>query len=169
MTESFQEYVLVCCTRTVPLSKEPQVLVILKDRPENQKGRINLVGGKVEVGETPEAAAFREVKEETGLTLNSSLQHGIIKDPDFIIHCFSGDLSNPLAPFAPREGETEVPIWMNLSDLFKDRRRMPNLNISIPLLISGVQGWTISGGIYGCDGAINDESFYALNIHLDLK
>jgi len=41
------------------------VLLILKEKP-GQKGRLNLVGGKVEEGETPEKAAHRELKEEAG-------------------------------------------------------------------------------------------------------
>ena len=43
------------------------VLIVKKDRPEWQKGRYNLPGGKIEEGEFPEEAAIRELEEEAGL------------------------------------------------------------------------------------------------------
>lgn len=44
----------------------PRVLLVKRNNPPN-KGRWALAGGLVEVGETTEAAAEREVLEETGL------------------------------------------------------------------------------------------------------
>ena len=43
-----------------------KILLVKKDRPAWQSGRLNLVGGKIEEGETPEQAALRELKEEAG-------------------------------------------------------------------------------------------------------
>jgi 8-oxo-dGTP diphosphatase len=42
------------------------VLLILKKRPDWQRGRLNLIGGKVEPGETSRQAMAREFYEETG-------------------------------------------------------------------------------------------------------
>ena len=47
------------------------VLLIRKNRPSWQKGKLNGVGGKVEAGETPTAAMDREFKEETGCALSN--------------------------------------------------------------------------------------------------
>lgn len=43
------------------------VLLILKDKPEWQKGLYNGLGGKIEPGETQYEAMVREFKEESGL------------------------------------------------------------------------------------------------------
>lgn len=43
------------------------VLLIVKERPDWQKGKFNGVGGKIEAGETPIDAMIREFREEAGL------------------------------------------------------------------------------------------------------
>lgn len=47
------------------------VALILKKRPKWQEGRFNGIGGKIEVGETREAAMSREYYEETGVKIHS--------------------------------------------------------------------------------------------------
>lgn len=44
-----------------------EVLLIRKNRPEWQAGKFNGIGGKVEEGETPEQAMYREFHEEAGI------------------------------------------------------------------------------------------------------
>lgn len=44
---------------------ESRVLLVLKNRPAWQEGKLNGVGGKIEAGETPLQAMEREFKEET--------------------------------------------------------------------------------------------------------
>jgi len=48
-----------------------QVWLIRKTKPEWQKGKLNGIGGKVEMGEDCVAAMIREFKEETGLTITN--------------------------------------------------------------------------------------------------
>ncbi len=49
--------------------EETQVVLIRKNRPEWQKGKLNGVGGKVEPGEAPMNAMSREFKEEAGVDI----------------------------------------------------------------------------------------------------
>jgi 8-oxo-dGTP diphosphatase len=49
--------------------KQGNVVLIRKNRPDWQKGRLNGVGGHIEPGETPEAAMVREFREEAGATV----------------------------------------------------------------------------------------------------
>ena len=49
-----------------PYSYESQVLLIKKERPEWQKGKLNGIGGHIEKDETAEDAMVREFEEETG-------------------------------------------------------------------------------------------------------
>ena len=47
--------------------KEDKVLMCKREK-EPYKGKFNLVGGKVELGENELSAAYRELQEETGIT-----------------------------------------------------------------------------------------------------
>lgn len=46
------------------------VALIRKNKPAWQAGKLNGVGGKIEAGETPEAAMWREGQEEAGIDVN---------------------------------------------------------------------------------------------------
>lgn len=48
---------------------DDNVVLVVKNRPAWQAGRLNGVGGKVEAGESPHAAMVREFSEEAGLVI----------------------------------------------------------------------------------------------------
>lgn len=48
-------------------NEKNSVLLIRKERPDWQKGSLNGIGGKIELGESPLEAIIREFQEETGL------------------------------------------------------------------------------------------------------
>lgn len=143
-------YVLVLCHRVGVTDFE--FLVTLKNKPENQAGRLNLLGGKVESGETPEAAAIRELKEESGLDATHVVLTGEIHDWDdslegddvcsSIIYCYNAFVDGT-APLVPRPEETEPIMWMKASDILNDPRLMTNLRIIIPMMYLGTTGWII--------------------------
>lgn len=142
-----KSYVLVLCLMHKNSEMyETKVLLIQKDRPDWQKGKLNLPGGKIEAGETPKQTAVREIKEETGLDASLVKQMGIIKDADRIIYCMEA-LVNYYEDLSPREGETEIPFWMSLEEALNDKRLIPNLKLVIPLMALGVAGWVITDDI----------------------
>jgi 8-oxo-dGTP diphosphatase len=47
-----------------------EVALVRKNKPEWQKGKLNGVGGKIEIGESPSAAMEREFLEEAGVRIN---------------------------------------------------------------------------------------------------
>ena len=49
-------------------NKEKEKVLMCKREKEPYKGKLNLVGGKVEKGENELDAAYRELQEETGIT-----------------------------------------------------------------------------------------------------
>lgn len=150
-----KEYVLVLCHR---INFEHEFLLIEKQRPLNQKGRYNLPGGKVEIGETPQEAAIRELQEETGLVATHVVLGGKIKDVDaygeeVVIYCYSAFSVDASAPIKPREGETEKVEWVRGSIALSNPKLMTNLRIIIPLLYFGQIGWTVENTneeINGC-------------------
>ena len=78
----------------------------------------SLPGGKINDGEAPEAAAIREVQEETGLTISSPVFVGQRTSPDGARtnHYFTAEVENtdPLKPENPNE--IEKAIWVEAKD-----------------------------------------------------
>lgn len=156
------QYVIIF-PRVVNYSSE--ILLVKKDRPDWQKGRLNLVGGKIEEGETPEQAALRELQEESGLlplqvdriTPNeknpkrSEISSGAIKPT--IMGQIVGSWGTVYCVKVPilfgqeivqSEGETEKVAWHSWLKVRTDERLLPNLKVVIPLMLMGVTNWIIS-------------------------
>jgi len=128
------------------------VLLAIKDKPEWQRGKLNLVGGKIEPGESPSQAAIREVKEETGLDVDPAafgscvpppIVCGQILDDNVIVHCLYCTTHD--TQLCPSPEETQQVAWHNWTDVKEDPRLIPNLQIIIPLLRDLVRGWTLTG------------------------
>ena len=64
------------------------VLLIGKNRPESQRGLLNGIGGKVEAGETPDAAMKREAFEEAGIRRAVWSPIGTISNRWLTVFCF---------------------------------------------------------------------------------
>jgi len=135
-----QEYVLIWCRRG---NNSEEALLILKDRPQWQSGRLNLPGGKIEPGETPEQAARRELMEETGYECVTEPRiMGKMVDRKFIIWILrTVVISN--APPQGRPEETEIPQWIKWTTAAKDQRLLPNLRVIVPLCMTGVTDFII--------------------------
>ena len=66
------------------------VALIRKNKPEWQAGKLNGIGGKIEVPESAAAAMVREFTEETGFkTRDFEWKHfASMQGPDFSVQCF---------------------------------------------------------------------------------
>lgn len=65
------------------------VALINKQKPEWMKGRWNGIGGKIEPGETPQAAMQREFKEEAGQDIATWALRGRIAVAEADVYVFS--------------------------------------------------------------------------------
>jgi 8-oxo-dGTP diphosphatase len=71
------------------LFNDDQVVLIEKNRPAWQKGKLNGIGGHVEPGETFEECMEREFEEETGVKVTGWTQFMIMDFPDAEIAFFT--------------------------------------------------------------------------------
>ncbi len=113
------------------------VLLVRKLRPEWQKGFLNGIGGKIEIGETHFDAINRECIEETGLSIDwiyRGIMKGINNDgKSFVCHIFYA-YSQDIFEYEQREDET-LKIY-NPIELDSEQIIM-NLNFLIPFGMYG--------------------------------
>ena len=96
------------------------VLLARKARPEAQKGKLNGLGGKLEVGETPLEAMLREAKEEANLDPLPWKPLALMRFPACRIHVFHAELHDlPVGELLAtgRSGVDEPTNWYSLRGL----------------------------------------------------
>ncbi|HYK08329.1 MAG TPA: NUDIX domain-containing protein [Candidatus Eisenbacteria bacterium] len=110
-----------------------KVLLIHKNRPEWQMGKVNGLGGKIEENETPQDCITREVQEETGLsTKNADWQlagtlHSSIFETSVLFATYQDS-------FGKETSQTdEIIEWFSIKDL--PTSIMSNLSWLIPLCL----------------------------------
>lgn len=132
-----QEYV-ICY---VPIGENKgRILLIEKRKPEWQAGMFNLPGGKVEPGESPLAAASRELMEEAGLLDVGCYLMGQLSGPNYIVH-----VAYCIVPVnsAAQQMEEEIIHTVHVPEALAHPKLIPNLKVVIPLCAAGVKGWDI--------------------------
>ena len=119
------------------IHQHPKVLLGMKKRGFGA-GRWNGFGGKIASGESIEAAAMREVKEESGIDVVQIKKVGLIDfefqgNPEILeVHIFRADDFYG----EPTEGEEMKPQWFEIKDIpYNDM--WPDDKYWMPLLFSG--------------------------------
>lgn len=145
-----QEYVLILGQPIQSIAGlgdiKTKVLLVEKQKPAWQKGRWNLVGGHVEEGELPLAAAIREMKEEAGnITCHGATPEkcGVIVGEWGKVHCYR-IWCDPKKAITPREGEIENVFWADWEAVRHNEKLLPNLRVIIPMMLMGSKEWTIT-------------------------
>jgi len=99
------------------------VLMIEKNHPAWQKGRLNGIGGKIERGETPLQAMVREFREEAGATVTSWREFAVMTGDGYKLNLFTATETVKLNPTTD-----EGPIrWYPVDSL------PPNMRFLIPM------------------------------------
>ena len=97
-------------------------VLMCKRHKEPYKGLYNLVGGKIEPGEDGLAAAYRELKEETGITdieLVHLMSSTYVLSDDCQLEVYVGRLKQD----APVKGDEKELVWIDTSENFFDMGR----------------------------------------------
>ena len=101
-------------TKAAALIKKGDEYLLVKENHSYQNRSWNWPQGKVEEGESPDSAAIREAKEETGLDIKIEKQLGMLEDtfPDTEkLHVF---LASPVSGFLKiAESELEDAGWFS--------------------------------------------------------
>ena len=103
-------------------------VLLCRRRKEPYKGLLNFVGGKIEPGEEGLAAAYRELREETGLTeADISLFHFMdltyYRGAPCRLEVYAGRLKGP----AQARGEENQLIWQDAKEDMFDRTRFAGM------------------------------------------
>ena len=136
----------VVLTTQIYLEKDNKYLMLLRNKKAHDinEGKWIGVGGHMEKGETPLECVIREVKEETGLTLNSALLRAKIyftsDDYDELIYQYtSSDFSGEVI-----ECNEGVLKWIPIKDV-----------LSLP---------TWEGDKYFLEPIINNEDYFEISL-----
>ena len=101
-------------------NKEQDKILMCKREKEPYKGKYNLVGGKVELGEDILSSAYRELQEETGITKNdiklAHLMNFEYMIDNFELEVFAGRLNKEIKLVE----EVNKLYWIDKSENFFD-------------------------------------------------
>ena len=104
-------------------SPDEQKLLMCRRAKNPYKGMLNFVGGKIEEGETDDAAAYRELREETGITDDAiRLTHVmdfIYYQSDIVLMLYAGRLKHNVTL---TEEENSL-LWVDRTEDFCDVNR----------------------------------------------
>ncbi len=120
-----------------------------KKKNDPNAGKWIGVGGKFEAGETADQCLIREVKEETGLTLNSFRKRGVIgfvsdEWEDEEMHLYTSDDFTGDVDFDCNEGDLK---WIDI-------KKIPALNL-----------W--EGDRVFLQKLLNDELYFEITLHYE--
>jgi len=104
------------------LKKGEHILLLNRDYP-TWMGAWNGVGGKIEQNETPLAGALREIKEETGITVEDITYKGKITWTDGVIdygcmYAFIAEIPDSFTYITPIKVAEGILDWKELSWIF---------------------------------------------------
>lgn len=108
-----------------------EVVLIWKNKPSWQAGKLNGIGGKVEVGETAHAAMCREFKEETGIDHPHWQNLITLSEDDWCVYFFCTEAKPEEFQYAQTMEDEEV-AKINIDDL-DNYAHIPNLRWLIPM------------------------------------
>lgn len=113
-----------------------QVVLIWKEKPAWQKGKLNGVGGKIEPGETPYQAMVREFKEETGLQVENWQPLASVSEDHYRVRFFYAvDDKNQFEYAETKESEEVAKLDLD-EHLFSNYPHISNLEWLIDLAIN---------------------------------
>jgi 8-oxo-dGTP diphosphatase len=111
------------------------VVLIRKNRPAWQAGKLNGVGGKVEPGENPRQAIEREFREEAGVSISTWSYFARLSGVDFQVWFYTASSDDAYRAKEQTDERIEhQPPW-NINALFAQGETVENLPWLVPLAL----------------------------------
>jgi 8-oxo-dGTP diphosphatase len=108
------------------------VLLIRKNRPTWQAGKLNGIGGRIEAGETPDQAMCREFFEETGIEHQAWRRFCTLRDDrGWLVHFFYA-----VGDVLKAKSLTDEKLACCALALLHKSEALPNLQWLIPMALS---------------------------------
>ena len=104
----------------VVLNCDKSQLLLCKRKKDPYKGLSNLVGGKIELGEEGEAAAYRELFEETGISPDDIKLTHLMDYTYYIYDCYVEVYVGKLTHTLTATGSENELYWSELTRNFFD-------------------------------------------------
>ncbi|SDX31867.1 NUDIX hydrolase [Paenibacillus sp. CF384] len=104
-------------------SKNEERLLMCKRLKEPYKGLSNLVGGKIEPGESGIDAAYRELAEETGISQEDVTLHHVMDFTYYLQDCYVEVYAGKLKRDVEPAGDENELYWSELHHDFFDMSR----------------------------------------------
>ncbi|MWC27016.1 NUDIX hydrolase [Paenibacillus sp. MMS18-CY102] len=101
-------------------NKNMDRLLMCKRLKNPYKGLSNLVGGKIEIGETGMDAAYRELLEETNISKGDIILHHLMDFKYYLQHCYVEVYAGKLKHDVIVSGDENQLYWSDLNQDFFD-------------------------------------------------
>lgn len=115
-----------------------RVVLIRKNKPEWQAGKLNGIGGKIEPHEVTGEAMLREFKEETGVGYLRWLEVATLKDPEDDVRVYVFAYYSDFAFDKVRTTTDEQVTILTVDEALRHPDVIPNLRWLIPLCIDAL-------------------------------
>ncbi len=110
------------------------VALIWKNKPEWQSGKLNGIGGKVEHGETADAAMYREFLEEAGVEVTEWNHFADVSWDSGVVHFYRAFVPHQRLLRCEAQEDEKIEIFPTQLHLIPTAR-IPNLNWLLPLAL----------------------------------
>lgn len=119
------------------LNNRKSVVLIRKNKPESQAGKLNGVGGQIEPGELPLAAMVREFSEEAGKVVSDWRQFAVMEFPGAVVYCFTAYSPTHMGLRLGQQSLTEEQVNVYFTDwTYMSEELLPNLHWLVPMALS---------------------------------
>jgi len=85
----------------------------------SDSGKYTTPAGHMNLGESPEAGAARELQEEAGLRADGLIKLGVVETPRASVHCFRANVGMDAKPTGELDPDKEIKTWEWLRDFPK--------------------------------------------------
>lgn len=108
-----------------------KIVLIRKKRPLWQEGKLNGIGGRIEMNETPIDAMKREFMEEAGIEIEDWYNFAKIEGDDWVVHMYVAISNDYTKAYSKTDEEIEIHYVFDIANLDV----IPNLKWLIPMSI----------------------------------